>query len=119
MIIDRESIERAFEQTVWFGFRELKPGCVQIRTPFTYPDGDVIDVFVIDTQDLLRVTDMGETLRHLGSCEARQHISGLQLLHRCVRLGKGELYQDVATPEEVPEAAIELVECIERLCSLV
>lgn len=38
-------------------------GFVRIRTPYLYPDGDVIDLFLkIDTQSL---TDLGETLRWL------------------------------------------------------
>jgi len=39
-------------------------GYQRIRTPFLYPDGDVIDVFV-DAHDPLTVSDMGETLRWL------------------------------------------------------
>lgn len=39
-------------------------GYQRIRTPFLYPDGDVIDVFVDDSHPLT-VSDMGETLRWL------------------------------------------------------
>jgi len=36
---------------------------IRVTTPFTYPDGDFVDVFVED--DGSRVTDLGETLRWL------------------------------------------------------
>lgn len=39
-------------------------GYQRIRTPFLYPDGDVIDVFV-EQSDPLTVSDLGETLRWL------------------------------------------------------
>lgn len=38
---------------------------VRVRTPFLYPDGDYIDLFVRETHDALDVTDLGETTRWL------------------------------------------------------
>ena len=35
---------------------------VRLRTPFTYPDGDVIDVFVLERGSRYVVTDFGEAL---------------------------------------------------------
>lgn len=43
----------------------LVNGYTRIRTPFLYPDGDVIDLFVSDQDGVLTVTDLGETLRWL------------------------------------------------------
>jgi hypothetical protein len=43
----------------------LVNGYTRIRTPFLYPDGDVIDVFVSDRDGEFTVTDLGETLRWL------------------------------------------------------
>lgn len=37
----------------------------RIRTPFLYPDGDSIDLFVKQTGDIWTITDLGETLRWL------------------------------------------------------
>lgn len=42
-------------------------GFTRIRTPFLYPDGDVIDLFVQDHDGALTITDLGETLRWLRS----------------------------------------------------
>lgn len=40
-------------------------GYVRIRTPFLYPDGDVIDVFAKQYGDTIHLTDLGETVRWL------------------------------------------------------
>lgn len=40
-------------------------GYTRIRTPFLYPDGDVIDVFFRGGEDVATVSDLGETLRWL------------------------------------------------------
>jgi len=55
-----------------FGCAETSRGTVRIRTPFLYPDGGVIDVFVIERGDRLSVTDLGESLGWLRS----QSVSG-------------------------------------------
>jgi hypothetical protein len=38
---------------------------IRIRTPFLYPDGDVIDLFYLEQDGVSTVTDFGETLRWL------------------------------------------------------
>ncbi len=40
---------------------------IRVRTPFLYPDGDVIDLFVQEQNGIVTVTDLGETLRWLRS----------------------------------------------------
>lgn len=35
---------------------------IRVRTPFLYPDGGLIDVFVVERQDHIDVTDFGEAL---------------------------------------------------------
>lgn len=53
-------------------------GFVRIRTPYLYPDGDVIDLFLKpDTQTL---TDLGETLRWLEMQTVSQSLSKKQEL---------------------------------------
>lgn len=44
---------------------EQKGEYVRIRTPFLYPDGDVIDVFCKQSNGSFTVSDLGETLRWL------------------------------------------------------
>lgn len=53
----------------------------RIRTPFLYPDGDVIDLFVQDHEGALAITDGGETLRWL-----RDHAVSLELSDRQTRV---------------------------------
>jgi len=40
-------------------------GAMRIRTPYLYPDGDYIDLFLIEKDGVLTLTDYGETLRWL------------------------------------------------------
>jgi hypothetical protein len=40
-------------------------GYIRVRTPFLYPDGDVIDLFISEREGVLTVTDLGETSRWL------------------------------------------------------
>lgn len=40
---------------------------VQIRTPFLYPDGDIIDLYLVTNGQQVTLTDFGETLRWLRS----------------------------------------------------
>ncbi len=50
----------------WLGERfvcsKLPRGQVRVRTPFLYPDGDVIDVYVVERAGRIDVTDFGEAL---------------------------------------------------------
>lgn len=38
---------------------------VRVRTPFLYPDGDIVDLFVRDEGSRVVVSDLGESLRWL------------------------------------------------------
>jgi len=40
-------------------------GYTRVRTPFLYPDGDVIDLFLSEKAGSVTITDFGETLRWL------------------------------------------------------
>lgn len=115
-----DAVKRAFENAAWFECREVDPGCLRICTPFTYPDGDLLDVFVVDAHGVLRVTDMCETARYLETCE-RWHEHAIQsMLGRSdIQLDRGEIYHDVVTVEDVPEAVWELIQGIERICGAV
>jgi hypothetical protein len=47
-----------------YTFKQLENGYIQVRTPYHYPDGSVIDVYIKGTT----VTDLGETVRTLENC---------------------------------------------------
>jgi len=46
---------------------ETLSGYTRIRTPFLYPDGDVIDLFLRDDGRFTTLSDLGETVRWLNS----------------------------------------------------
>lgn len=64
----QEVIEKTVE-SLRVGLRCLPDGRrVRIVTPYLYPDNDLVEVFVEELgQGRVRVTDLGETLRHLES----------------------------------------------------
>jgi hypothetical protein len=68
---------------------------VRIRTPFLYPDGDVIDLFLKESQDTLTLTDLGETLRWLRgqSISQRRSAKQRQLIEDVCLTHGIELYQ--------------------------
>ena len=49
-----------------------KEGKVRIATPFLYPDGDIVEVFIVPTTDGFVVTDYGESLGWLRMQSSRQ-----------------------------------------------
>jgi hypothetical protein len=40
-------------------------GFTRVRTPFLYPDGDIIDLFLQERDGRVTITDLGETMRWL------------------------------------------------------
>lgn len=42
-------------------------GFTRVRTPFLYPDGDIIDLFVQEQNGSVTITDLGETMRWVRS----------------------------------------------------
>jgi hypothetical protein len=94
---------------------EQVSGFVRVRTPFLYPDGDVIDVFVREDSDSILVTDLGETLRWLRgqsvsdkrTARQRQLISDITLTHG-VELSGGELRLHVNSPDALVSAITDI-----------
>src|SRR5258708_2184560 len=43
----------------------LVNGYTRVRTPFLYPDGDIIDLFISEQNGVFTITDLGESLRWL------------------------------------------------------
>lgn len=86
---------------------------VRIRTPFMYPDGDVIDLFL--QQDKATLSDLGETVRWLRmqslserrSPKQRQLIEDVCLTHG-VEFFRGVLMVRVRQPEDLAAAITRL-----------
>lgn len=74
-------------------------GRVRIRTPYLYPDGDVIDVFLVDDGFPTTLTDFGDTLGWLWTqTAAKDRTARQQRLIQDVVLTHGvELYRGMLT----------------------
>lgn len=96
---------------------------IRVRTPFLYPDGGVIDVFVVDRQGAEEVTDFGEGLGWLRTQSFGGQLSPKQkrLVHDvCMTLGvelfRGQLVRrvrdgDVSTAvHHVAQAALRVAD---------
>lgn len=61
-----------------FTCQEVERGFTRIRTPYLYPDGDVIDFYFKVSQDRPLITDLGETKRWLISQNTTEVLSKKQ-----------------------------------------
>lgn len=61
-----------------FTCREERNGFTRIRTPYIYPDGDVIDLYFKISQERPLLTDLGETRRWLMSQTTSEFLSKKQ-----------------------------------------
>jgi hypothetical protein len=89
---------------------------IRIRTPFFYPDGDVIDLFARKQDDAILLTDLGESLRWLRTQTAstsrrtenqQELIRDVCQTHR-VELFKGMLVIKNVHPTGVAEGVVRL-----------
>ena len=98
---------------------------VRIRTPFLYPDGDVIDLFLKESQGTLTLADLGETLRWLRgqsisqrrSAKQQQLIEDVCLTHG-VELYKGMLMLRLRPGEELASAVTRLAQAALRVADI-
>ncbi len=65
-----------------FHCKEMRNDLIRIRTPFSYPDGDLVDLFL--ENDGSKLTDLGETLRWLRmqSVATRRTVKQKDLIQR-------------------------------------
>ena len=98
---------------------------LRIRTPYLYPDGDVIDLFIKWDERHFTVTDLGETLRWLSmqmvswsKTKKQLELIGDICLTHGVELFKGMLTARAASLEEVGEAVTRVSQAALRLSDL-
>lgn len=97
----------------------------RIRTPFLYPDGDVIDLFAKPNESVTTITDLGESLRWLRtqtpsakrSPRQRKLIEDVCLTHG-VELFKGMLVARAKSPQELAAAVTNLAQAALRVSDL-
>jgi hypothetical protein len=103
---------------------EAIDGYTRIRTPFLYPDGDVIDLFLRDDGRFITLTDLGETVRWLNSQTVSKRRTDKQdrlLIDTCGTLGveffRGALNVHV-TPESFSDDLTRLSQACLRVSDL-
>jgi len=98
---------------------------VRIRTPFLYPDGDVIDLFFKEEGEYITLTDLGETLRWLRmqtvtqrkSSKQRQLINDICLNHG-IEFYRGMLMVRFKQSEDFAQAVTRLSQAALRVSDL-
>lgn len=81
---------------------------VRVRTPMLYPDGDVVDVFVLEDGSGYTVTDYGDSLGWLEMQSIGRHLSPKQqsLVQDVCQTLRIELFQQQLTLKSVEEDAL-------------
>lgn len=100
-------------------------GYQRIRTPYLYPDGDVIDLFCETRDDVLTISDLGETTRWLRmqSLSARRTakqnalIEDVRLTHN-VEFFKGMLLARCRRGEPLAPVVMRLAQAVLRVADL-
>lgn len=102
-----------------------KGDILRVRTPFLYPDGDVIDLFCKQEDDVLTVSDFGETSRWLRMQTVSARRSAKQqalILDICVNHGvefyKGMLQARVRPGEDLSAVVIRVAQATLRVADL-
>ena len=98
---------------------------VRVRTPFLYPDGGVVDVFVLERGSSYIVTDFGDALGWLGlQSVSRQRSPKQQALIQDVRqtlrieLFQGQLVLRQVMPDMLAEAVLRVAQAVVRVSDL-
>lgn len=84
---------------------------VRVRTPYLYPDGAVVDLYLRESDGSYSLSDLGEALRWLSaqSTGERRTEKQLDLIRSScralgVRFGSGVLSAEAATASDLPDA---------------
>ena len=98
---------------------------IRIRTPFLYPDGDVIDLYYKEDGEYVILTDLGETLGWLRmqttdqrkSSQQRQFINDI-CLNLDVQLYRGMLTIRLKRTDDLAQAVMRLCQATLRVSDL-
>jgi hypothetical protein len=98
---------------------------VRVRTPFLYPDGDIIDLFYSEAGGTRTLTDLGETVRWLRaqttsprrSPKQRQMIDDVCLNHG-VEMFKGMLLLRLRPADRLADAVLRLGQACLRVADI-
>ncbi len=100
-------------------------GAVRVRTPFMYPDGDLVDLFVEGSDEDFLITDYGEALGWLRSHSFSDRITANQrslaedvCLTLGVELDRGQVSVRREDPSDLPDAIHILGQAAVRLSDI-
>ena len=98
---------------------------ILVRTPLLYPDGGIVDIFVVEESSGYLVTDYGEALGWLGlqsSAPNRSRKQQAQVEDVCHTLGielvRGQLMLRTGKASDLGEAAMRLAQAVVRVSDL-
>ena len=98
---------------------------VQVRTPFMLPDGDIVDVFVVERDNRIVVTDFGDALGWLSTQSIRAKLTAKQrylLDDICMTLGikldRGLLKLRLDNSDELGDAVQRVAQGVIRVTDL-
>ena len=98
---------------------------VRVRTPMMYPDGDIVDIFVLERDGSYTLTDFGETLAWLRmqSISSRRTSRQIRLIDDVcqtlgVELSRGQLVLRSIGAAELSEAVVRLAQAAVRVSDI-
>ncbi len=98
---------------------------VRVRTPLMYPDGGIVDVFVVEQSGHCYVTDFGETLGwlRLQSASSRRSPKQTRMVEDIcqtlgVKLHRGQLMLRANVADGLGEAVLRLAQAAVRVSDL-
>ena len=100
-------------------------GYTRVRTPFYYPDGGIVDLFLVGTGGRQMITDFGEALGWLGSQSPKGRRTPKQdklvqdvCLTHGVELYRGQLTARLASQDQLADMVIRVSQAAVRLTDL-
>lgn len=108
-----------------FECADAPEGALRVRTPFMYPDGDIVDIFVEEGQVKYLLTDFGETIGWLRTQTFSGELTTNQLLmieDVCttlgIRLDNGQLTLICSDISELGDSVIRLAQACVRVSDI-
>ncbi len=119
----RESLGRRLRRGL--AFEERRPGKYQLIVPIRHEDGDMLDIFLVDSpngENWVRVCDLGLTLMRLSytydiNTPTRERIFESILINNGVSDDDGNLYLD-ARIDALYEGVLQFAGCVQKVCNL-
>ncbi|HEY8361981.1 MAG TPA: DUF1828 domain-containing protein [Tissierellaceae bacterium] len=97
-----------------------------IKTPFEYPDGDEIDLYLFTKNSKIIISDLGETMQYLASynIEVKNSPKKMQVIEdairgTCIEFFRGQFFVTLDELSEIAFAVIDLAQVIIRVSDLI